>query len=304
MKRKTRFVIAVVGGGKVGSVLGRLLVDHGQRVACIVSRTVRTARIAGRFVGCRHYATDLNALPSGINLVLIATPHETIPGVAGELATLKHLNFRRLAVCHTSGMLTAQVLAPVSDLGATTFSFHPLQTFPRDFAPRRIVRSIPGIFYGVDGSVGAVACSKRLAKALGGTVILVPPEMREFYHAACVVASNHLTALLRVLERMYDVLGTRKVKFLPVFRPIIEATLNNVEASSPARALSGPVARGGVPTVERHLDSLVQHAPDVLSYFLAMTEETIDLARVKGSITEDQKLAMNKLIASYRQVTS
>jgi len=304
MKRRARFITAIVGAGKVGSVLGKLLIERGQRVACIVSRSERSARAAGRFLGCRRFSTSLQDIPPGVNLILIATPHEEIAGVAGKLATLDHFSYRRLAACHTSGMMTAGVLEPLSRRGAVVFSFHPLQTFPRDFAPGKIVGSIRGIFYGVDGPARGIVLARRLAGVLEGKTLTVPPEMREFYHAACVVASNHLTTLLWVLERMYHAMGGKKKAFSAIFKPIVEATLRNIELTSPARSLSGPVARGGVQTVSGHLASIEKHLPDILSYFLMMTEETVRLAKVKGSISDEQAVALNNLIRSYRREPS
>jgi predicted short-subunit dehydrogenase-like oxidoreductase (DUF2520 family) len=180
------------------------------------------------------------------------------------------------------------------------FSFHPLQTFPRDFDPRRIIGSVEGIYYGVDGSEKGVRTARTLARMLGGRILLVPPEMREFYHASCVVASNHLTSLLWVLQRMYRMMDSREGDCFGVFRPIIEATLRNVAASSPAAALSGPVARGGVETVAGHLKALRKYLPEEIPYFLTMTEETMRLALRKGSITPGQAVQMTDLVESYR----
>jgi predicted short-subunit dehydrogenase-like oxidoreductase (DUF2520 family) len=86
--------------------------------------------------------------------------------------------------------------------------------------------------------------ARRLARVLKGSVIEIPPELREFYHAACVAASNHLTALTWVIERMFRTFGVRKLDFFPVFRPIIETTLNNIALTSPARALAGLLHEG------------------------------------------------------------
>jgi len=131
--------------------------------------------------------------------------------------------------------------------------------------------------------------------------MVIPPEMRALYHATCVVASNHLTALLSVLEHMFERLipGTRHGEYFRVFKPILQATMKNVERTSPAEALSGPVARGGVETVEGHLAAIRRYRPDLLSFFASMTEETLRLATEKGSVGERQVSAMRALLASY-----
>ncbi len=292
-----RLHVAIVGAGKVGLVLGKLLADHGEQIVAVVSRTAASATKGARFLKCPVHANDLAVIPPDVDLVMITTPHAAVEQVARDLAALGALKFRRLSACHASGMLTSRALTPLAECGATVFSFHPLQTFPRDFEPRDIVPTARGIFYGVDGNPAALHRAKDLARRLQGTVIEIPPEMRELYHAACVVASNHLTTMLSVLERMYGTIGGGRRNFFPVFKPILEATLRNIERTSPAQALSGPIARGGVETVAGHMQALREHAPDLLPYFSAVSRETVRLAVAKGSIDHARAAELSRLLS-------
>ncbi len=199
-------------------------------------------------------------------------------------------------------MLTADVLAPIHERKATVFSFHPLQTFPRDFPPRKIVKSIPGIYYGVDGTPLAIRVAKRLAKKLKGDVVVIPPEMRELYHASCVIASNHLTTMMWHISRMYEQTGA-SAPFFDVFKPIVLATLENIRRTSPAKALSGPVARGGANTIEAHFKALKKQLPDLLPYFSTLTIDTVKLAIAKGSIDETKAKKLVDIAQSYSHMT-
>lgn len=298
--KRRRFRLAVIGGGQVGRVLGKLMVSSGHDVRCVISRTPASARSAGRFIGCRNTGVSLSSIPSDVNLVFLAVPHEAVKPVASDLARLADIRFEALGACHMSGMLSADALAPLAAQGARTFSFHPLQTFPRDFHPRKIVGSIKGIYYGVDGTADALKLAARVARTLGGSTVEIPPEMRRLYHAACVVASNHLTTMLSVLDDMFATIRPdARARFLQVFRPIIDATLRNVERSSPAEALSGPVARGGVETIRGHLEAIQESDPHLMDYFTAMTAETLRLAAIKGSVTGKQKEEMKAMLRRF-----
>jgi len=308
LKTKTRkhsrsrsFAIAIVGGGKVGSVLGRVLAEEGARIVAIVSRTTRSARAAGRFVGCANCSTELTAIPGETDVILIATPQAAISEVAEALANLGGLPLGRMAVCHTSGMLTAAALDPLAARGATVFSFHPLQTFPRDFSVCAILDSARGITFGVDGSARGLRMARYLARLLKGRTVLIPPALRSFYHAACVLASNHLTAMLAILESMHRTIRPEDKRFFTVYEPILRATLGNIAATSPAVALSGPIARGGIETVKGHFDALEAYAPDLIPYFTTMSRETARLASVKGSLTPLQREALEQLLRSYTE---
>ncbi len=302
-KRKVRVPlrVAIVGAGKVGRVLGRVLVEEGARITAVVSRSRSSARSAASFLRCRTYADALTAIPRETDIVFITTPHDAVAGVAATLARLEGLEFSRMAACHASGMLTASVLEPLEERGVTVFSFHPLQTFPRGFPPGRIVPMARGIWYGADGSRAGLRMARRLARTLRGHVIEVPPEFRELYHATCVVASNHLTVLLSVIREMYGGVRREGRPHLEPFRPIIEATILNVFATSPASALSGPVARGGVETVAKHLDAVRGSLPVLLPYFTRMTLETIRLAIAGGALTPERREALENLVMSYTQ---
>ncbi len=300
-RRKSGLRVAIVGAGKVGTVLGRVLTEEGARITAVVSHTRSSARAAASYLRCRVYADTLNAIPPETGIVFITTPHDAVRGVAEMLARLEGLDFRRTSFCHASGMLTAAVLAPLEERGSAVFSFHPLQTFPRSFPPRAMVTSARGIWYGADGSPRALLVAGRLARALRGRLLRVPPESRELYHATCVVASNHLNALLGVIREMTSAVTGGKEPSLDPFRPIIEATLRNVFATSPAAALSGPVARGGVGTVSRHLEAVRVSVPALLPYFTRMTLETVRLAAEGGSLAPVPREALENLVLSFTE---
>jgi predicted short-subunit dehydrogenase-like oxidoreductase (DUF2520 family) len=298
MKTK-RWHIAIIGAGKVGTVLGKVLAENGEKVVWVCSRTKRSARAAGRFIGCSHVSTGLAELPARTDLVMITTPHDAVEDVARGLSRLTALDFRGTSVCHASGMLTAAALDPLHERGATVFSFHPLQTFPRTFRPRDIVSNARGIYYGVDGLPRGMRVARTLARKLDGHVLPVPPEMRVFYHAACVVASNHLTAMLGILETMFRCLRPEGEGFLKVFLPIVQATLRNVQADSPAGALSGPIVRGGVGTIAGHIDALTRFAPALIPYYARLSLETVHLAVAKGALMPAQVDELTRLILPY-----
>ncbi len=298
MKRGRRFNIAIVGAGKVGLSLGRILVDEGEKVVAVISRTRASARAGGKFLRCKNYATEVAAIPAGTDLIYLTVPHSVVEEVASSVAHLDGLRWKTVSACHASGMLTASALDPLARRGATVFSFHPLQTFPRDFRPRDIVPAARGIYYGVDGSRKGILAARRLARVLGGHILEVPPERRVLYHATCVLASNHLTAMMAVLDEMYRALRPGDEGFFAPFKAILMSTLRNIECTSPARALSGPVARGGIETVAGHFDAVQKYTPRVIPYYAQLTKETVRLASSKGSLTPDQIVGFKSLLDS------
>ena len=122
---------------------------------------------------------------------------------------------------------------------------HPLQSFPT--ATIGLER--------LHGSWAAVAGdpqTSELARLLGLHPFELPDDQRLQYHAAAVVASNHLVALLGQVERLASGCG---VPF-EAFAPLVHASVANAFGIGPALALTGPVARGDLVTVEQHLATL------------------------------------------------
>lgn len=69
-----------------------------------------------------------------------------------------------------------------------------------------------------------------------------------------------------------------------MFLPLIEGTLENLKRTSPERALTGPIARGDVLTVRKHLDALRQSAPHLLPVYASLSTEVVRVAVRGGQI--------------------
>ena len=113
--------------------------------------------------------------------------------------------------------------------------------------------------------------ARQVVTDLGGRSFEVADRDRAAYHAAAVVASNHLVALLGQAERIGAVAGVPLAAFLDLVR----ATVDNVDELGPAAALTGPAARGDEATVERHLEAI---APAERPLYRALATEARRLA--------------------------
>jgi predicted short-subunit dehydrogenase-like oxidoreductase (DUF2520 family) len=172
----------------------------------------------------------------GADLVIVATPDAAIDATAAALAPSVRPD---ALVIHLSG---ARGLDALSAVSARVGALHPLQTFP----------SVEAGHARLAGSWCAIAGDPQvrvLADQLALTAVEIDDADRARYHAAACIASNHLVALLDQVRRVAPIP-------LEAFLPLVRATVENVAALGPAAALTGPVARGDVDTVRRHLEVL------------------------------------------------
>ncbi|MDP1820224.1 MAG: DUF2520 domain-containing protein [Acidimicrobiales bacterium] len=213
--------VRVIGGGRAGSSFASALAGAGWEVAPVLGRG---DVLAGAAVG--------------IDVVLIAVPDAAIAEVAASIDPVA-----TTVVAHVSGSLG---LAPLAGHERQAV-VHPLVALP---AVAGGARRLVGAWYGVaaDGDPAA----RAVVEALHGQVLAVAEADWVRYHAAAVIAANHLVALLGQVERVAGSIGAPLEAYLALAR----GSLDDVAALGPAGALTGPVRRGDLATVARHLDAL------------------------------------------------
>jgi predicted short-subunit dehydrogenase-like oxidoreductase (DUF2520 family) len=252
--------IALVGPGRAGTALAAALVTAGHRVVSVAGRTpdAESTRVAAARFDAR--AVPVQYAGRGAQLLMIATPDDTIADVASALA--QSLEAGAL-VLHLAGAHGLDALAPVATRRTDVLvgALHPLQTLPSPDA------SLAGAWAAVAGPPEVT----ELAEQAGMHPFTVDDHVRPMYHAAAVVASNHLIGLLGQVARLADAAG---VPFA-AFEPLVRASIDNAFARGPADALTGPVARGDVATVTRHLYAIPH---DEVRTYRALAEAALRLS--------------------------
>jgi len=188
---------------------------------------------------------DPTTAAGGVDLLVIATPDPAIAAVAAAVTPVAST-----VVVHLAGALGLDVLAP----HPRRASIHPLRSLPTTSS------DLSGAWFAVAGD----PLAKRVVLDLGGHAIEVDDASRTAYHAAAVMASNHLVGLLAAVEAVAADAGVP----LDAFFDLVRGTVDNVEALGVRDALTGPVARGDWQTVERHRDAL---RPDERGVYDALT---------------------------------
>ena len=176
-------------------------------------------------------------------------------------------------VVHCSGALGRGELATPDAAGAMTGCFHPLQTFPsRTAEPARFA----GIALGIEAPEPLGATLEGIARDLGSRPFRLEGVDRALYHAAAVVASNHLVALAGAAARLWSLAGLPQQSGRESLAPLMTAAAANVASMELASALTGPVARGDTDTVAKHLAAL-ESAPELRELYRRLSLELLRL---------------------------
>lgn len=267
--------VTIIGAGAVGRSIALALFHGGAKVDGVYSLHGNTARVLSKKVKAR-ISGSIGEISNVADQVILCVPDGKIASVATTLAQQRH-SLKNSTILHTSGALSSSELAAVKKQGAAVGSFHPMHTFPRN---ARI--SLKGIWCAIEGDTAALKVAKQLAKILHAQTFTISKEEKVLYHTAGVFASNYLVTLLSVVERIAAEVGIPRKNLWKIYGNIIRQTLENVLSSSPAEALTGPIARGDVETVTRHLDALSGKSLNhLLPLYSALGIETARLARKK-----------------------
>ena len=171
-------------------------------------------------------------------------------------------------------------------------SFHPLQSL----TPQSDASALSGVYAGIEGEAQAVAAGVELAANLGMRYLVLSADQKPRYHLAASVASNYLVTLNAVVQQIMGSLDIDRETAQAVMAPLVRGTLDNLDASTPEDALTGPIVRGDLDTVREHGLALRRHLPSLVPVYASLAMETVTLAVRSSRLDPAQAEAMLDLI--------
>jgi len=264
-KRKQPLDISIIGAGTLATALAAALRRSGYRIAEIVSRdnaqSLSRARKLAKRVGAR--ATYMREARFTGKIVWICVPDDAIAGLAGQLAG--RAKWQKKLVVHSSGALGSDVLAPLRKAGALTASAHPLMTFVSISKPE-----LEGVPFALEGDSRALVTIGTTVRSIGGKPFRIAPELKPAYHLFGFFCSPALVALLAAAQRVGELAGfARRRRSRQLMEPIVRQTIDNFFRSTPQQAFSGPLRRGDIATLRKHLDVL-RKQPELLAIYKSL----------------------------------
>jgi predicted short-subunit dehydrogenase-like oxidoreductase (DUF2520 family) len=267
--------VGIAGTGRIAKALGALIARRGVDVRAVGGRCLQSGEDAVGFIGAGQ-AVSIRELPRYARRIVIAVTDAAIPEVAAELV---NGGLRDGIVLHTSGasgMEVLNILRPAENAGGV---IHPLMTVP---SAERGVETLPGATYAFAGNGGAPAWAESLIVLLGGKALSVDPKFWQHYHAGAVMACNYQMALVDSALELMEIAGIGRNAALGALGPILRATMDNILTDGPERALTGPISRGDVGTVRRHVAAVNDASPETRRLYTAGGLRTVAVAERAG----------------------
>lgn len=283
---------AIVGCGKVGRALGKFLTAAGYRAAGFAGRRLSSAKETADIARSEHYSDIPWEVTRDADIVFITTPDGAIKDTCDRIARNNGIAESTI-VLHCSGALPSTILSAAKAHGAYSGSMHPLQSFASADYEDNPFR---GIIIAVEGDKEAVQAAKEIASDLGATAVTLLTEAKTLYHASAVVASNYLVTLMDLAFRLINTAGITGKDAFKVLKPLIDGTLTNIEKVGIPTALTGPIVRGDVETVAKHVKEIGSKNPELLALYKILGFHTIAIAKAKGTLSESAAEQLKKIL--------
>lgn len=284
--------IGVIGTGRAGTALGIALSAAGYDVVAGWSRsTVALERFIKAVPSARSVARPLQVLEAA-DTVFLTVPDSLVTVLAQALPWAPG----KLAI-HCSGSLTLAVLKPAATEGTATGALHPLVAL----SAGATTADLSGATIAIDGDASALPILREMAGRIGARTITLGGEDRVLYHAAASILGNYTVTLFAAAVALWERLGIDGEEARQSLLPLLGAVHENLKKAPAAEALTGPVARGDVETVERHLRVLRQRAPEWVELYEALGRATVSLASEEGTLSDEAKTELSQVLASYKE---
>jgi len=269
MSRKPE--IAIVGPGRLGAALARSLRSAGYTISEVISRDLpesrrRAARLA-RALGA--WARTPATASFNAQVVWLCVSDDAIRACAQALAP--KTRWKGKVAFHSSGALSSDLLAACRRRGAAVASIHPMMTFGRDDSS---TPSMAGVPFAIEGDARAVAVARRIARDLGGDLFPIPKQNKVLYHALGSFSSPLVVATLATAERVAAAAGIARPAAAKIMQPILQQTILNYLRDGAAAAFSGPIVRGDLATVRKHLAAL-KKVPEARQVYIALVRAAL-----------------------------
>ncbi|MFP3397272.1 Rossmann-like and DUF2520 domain-containing protein [Brevibacterium sp. H602] len=280
-----RLGIGIIGCGRVGASIGAAWRQAGHAIIGVsATSTASLERAEDMLPGVP--ILDPDAITERAELVLIAVPDDEIAPLVTGLADLGHIHAGQILV-HCSGRYGTDALDAGTRLGALPIALHPSLTFTGTDVDLSRLRQAT---IAVTAPAPIRPVGEALVVELGAEPIDIAEADRSLYHAAITHASNHSITILAEAMELLTEAGVADPS--AVLHTLVDASVANTMQNGP-KALTGPISRGDVGTVEAHLAALSEFSlsrsnPTVRNSYIALARSTAAKALAMGRITEAQ----------------
>ncbi len=286
--------IGIIGVGRLGFQLAIMLKEVDYKISVVIDTNTYKAIKCMNECNAQVSSDSLSDIGNDVTILFICVQDHIISSIAHELAKNKNLN-KNLVIAHTSGLYTSDILHVIRQDSIHLCSFHPCYSFTEgdNYLPE-------DIYYAIEGDDEGYTRLGKVAESLGGKSFRINKDEQAVYHTACSMASNFLVGLMKIVERFLR--ENRSQEESAFLWPLVQGTLENIKSKGINEALTGPITRGDVETIEKHLLRLKKYDKSIVDLYIFMGRQLLQIVKEKG-MAKTQIKSIEKIFKKYSSGT-
>lgn len=245
--------IGFVGAGRAGCSLGKYFTRKAAQADVTVtgynSIVEEEARWAAEFTGSSVFERIEDVIAAS-DAIILSTPDGAIKKVWD---TIDKKNLTGKMICHLSGSLSSDVFSEIDTYGGYAISIHPMFAFSNKDS---VYQQLDSVSFTLEGHPYAVNAWQQLLDALGNRSVVIDQAKKPKYHAAASILSNQVIAVLATGYELLEECGFSEKEARTFSAALVRDNVEHVIVDGCVSALTGPIERGDVGTVQKHLQEL------------------------------------------------
>lgn len=272
--------IGFIGAGRVGTTLGKYFVHRGQTVVGYTSRSQVSAKQAAQFTDTTCYE-NIEDFINNCNMIFLTVPDSQIEDVWHKVSKY---NITGKIISHCSGAMSSKIFSDITMHGAFGYSIHPLCAVS---SKEESYKTFDKVFFTVEGAADKLNNIIDWLKSMGNPVTSIDGDNKVLYHASAVFASNLVIGLFGTACSLLEECGFNKADAEMALSGLFAGNCSNIVTQGMANALTGPVDRNDINTIEKHLAVL---DGDKREIYTLLSKKLIDIAKNKNLGTDYSEL--------------
>ncbi len=269
--------IGIIGAGKMGYTLGKhFSISNLSDIQLVgyYSKNLMSAIEASQFTNSDYFET-IEDLCSNCDIIFLTVPDGEIKNIVALLNYNPGIVDGKI-ICHTSGALSSSELKGICT-NVYLYSVHPIYAVN---SKMESYKKFGDAFITIEGDSEYIEYIKGLFTDLGHDVKVISSDDKIKYHSAAVFASNFVIGLYHMAENLMQQCGFDDNEIDLALKPLFINNANKLYESCCEDALTGPVERCDIDTVDKHLSVLSGKYYDV---YRLLSNQLFEIAKRKNN---------------------
>lgn len=209
-------------------------------------------------------------------MIWITVPDDQIQSVVRQISLLDVPGKNAKLVLHASGVYSLAALNPLHEAGYNIACAHPLLAINDPVTAREKLHSAWFAIEDTDDEKVEFSLVDFFNKC-GNRTFKINPARKALYHTAACTLSNYLVTLMDVSQKIFEKSGMPGEIVHQAALPLLESVVDNLRNKDCRDALTGPIRRGDLHTIEMHLESLRAFIPEIAELYKLLGQRTMQM---------------------------